>query len=149
MSGGTFSDDDLVEQVYLAVQPEGGKSETVNVWVVNESDHDLSYVVRTGEFASLDDSAIESAVAKRSATQLLARSALLFERDTIYGLDFMVWWEVDVKDNAGTLHRPSAIRGKYGWMNESRYVDIPFTGKRGVVLRLRARPHGNVAETAR
>jgi hypothetical protein len=134
-----MTDDEIVERVYLAVQPEGEASGDIIIWLVNEADEEIHYRVRTGEFASLDDDVLESSVAERDAQSIQARSAVMFERDDIYGFDFVVWWHVDLVDRDGVAHPMAATRGKYGWWNPDTYKQIPFTGKRGVLLRMRPR----------
>jgi len=131
--------EELLKQVYLAVQIEPGREGNVNIWLVNETDQTLTYSVRAGEYATVDDDVMVGATQQYEEKAIGPRSTVLFDTDFFWGFDFVDWWAIDLVDGDGVLHKLDATRGKYGWSDESRWDPIPFTEKRGVLLGIRAR----------
>jgi hypothetical protein len=131
--------EELLKQVYLAVQIEPGREGRVNIWLVNETEQALTYSVRAGEYATVDDEVMIGATQQYEQKAIGPRSTILFDTDFFWGFDFVDWWAIDLKDGDGVLHKLDATRGKYGWSDERRWEPIPFTKKRGVLLGIRAR----------
>jgi hypothetical protein len=129
----------LLKQVYLAVQIEPGAAADVNIWLVNETDRTLRYSVRTGDYASMDDDVMIGAAQRREEKTIGPRSTMLFDTDYGWAFDFVVWWEIDLVDGDGAQHQLSATRGKYGWSDKRLWEPIPFTEKQGVLLGIGAR----------
>jgi hypothetical protein len=131
--------DELLKQVYLAVQIEPGPAGNVNIWLVNETEQTLTYSMRTGDYASADDQVMVGATQQREEKTIGPRSAAVFDTDYAWAFDFVVWWAIELVDADGVLHKLDATRGKYGWSDKRLWEPIPFTEKSGVTLRIGAR----------
>lgn len=128
----------VLDGVYLAVESEDDIRKDINIWIVNDTDLDLEYAVRTGSYASLDEGLLESTAFERDAVKLPRRSAVLFDKTDCYGLDWVDWYAIDLKTGSGEVLHGSATRPKGSYSSSRRDVPIPFTDKRGTPLPIRS-----------
>lgn len=120
----------LAKTLYLMAGLDG---EAFNTWLINETDRDIEFTELTGEFGP----GASAFGVTRPARTVPARSALLFEEDSYWGLDWSAWWEIAIIARDDAILRFRASRGKYGYSDESLYEPIPYTDKRGMRIDFR------------
>lgn len=115
------------------------KDYSYEIHLVNPTDKNFSRVFSlTGAFCGDDDGLLETSRATREKGILPSHSSILLEKSDLDGLDFVIWFHLDLYEKEGG--RPKKVcfyLPKYHWTCENE--KLPVIEKKGIFIKLKTR----------
>ncbi len=106
-----------------------------SVYLVNNSSTSYANVTMlTGGFLSADGDVIQTSKITKEKGALQPYSALLLDESDYDELDFVIWYELTLADEAGHRRVYQLQLPKYGVGYEKAVRDIPVLGQKGMPI---------------